>query len=174
MQHTWQNGGSKTKLVSVLGRRPDVHVFNLRSFPKVLFLSWKFKKMVTWKVVKQSLQSVIWAIITWPLAWNSTMSCFNIMQTKIHSAVLKAFHSAFRNSPKKFSFREVVQSTQWFEQILPQKPRNSTMLCFNTFQTKIHSAVLKAFCSVFGNSPKKFWFWEVVQSTQWFEQILPH
>jgi len=62
--HTWQNGGSKTKLVSVLGRRPDVHVFNLRSFPKVLFLTWKFKKMVTWKVVKQSLQSVIWAIIT--------------------------------------------------------------------------------------------------------------
>ena len=112
--HMWQNGGSKTKLVSVLGRRPDVHVCNLRSFPKVLFLSWKFKKMVTWKVVKQSLQSVIWAIITWPLAWNSTMSCFNIMQTKIHSAVLKAFPSAFWNSPKKFWFWEVVRSTQWF------------------------------------------------------------
>ena len=102
------------------------------------------------------------------------MLCFNIFQTKIHSALLKVFHSAFGNSPKKFWFQKVVQGTQWFEKILPQKPQNSTMLCFNMFQTKIHSALLKVFHSVYGNSPKKFWFQKVVQSTQWFEKILPH
>ena len=82
----------------------------------------------------------------------------------------KHFTPHFEIAQRNFDFWEVVQSTQWFEQILPHKPRNSTMLCFNTFQTKIHSALLKVFNSTFGNSPKKFWFRKVVQSTQWLPQ----
>ena len=48
------------------------------------------------------------------------------------------------------------------------------MLCFNMFQVKIHSALLKVFRSAFGNSPKKFCFNKIVQGKGWLLKILHH
>ena len=81
---------------------------------------------------------------------------FDMFQTKIHSALLKVFHSAFGNSLKKFCFNKIVQGKGWLLKILHHESRHSTMSRFNKFQVRIYSALCKLFHSVFGNSPKKF------------------
>ena len=81
---------------------------------------------------------------------------FKKFQTKIHSALLKVFHSAFGNSLKKFCFNKIVQGKGWLLKILHHESRHSTMSRFNKFQVRIYSALCKLFHSVFGNSPKKF------------------
>ena len=81
---------------------------------------------------------------------------FYMFQTKIHSALLKVFHSAFGNSLKKFCFNKIVQGKGWLLKILHHESRHSTMSRFNKFQVRIYSALCKLFHSVFGNSPKKF------------------
>ena len=84
------------------------------------------------------------------------MLSFDMFQTKIHSALLKVFHSAFGNSLKKFCFNKIVQGKGWLLKILHHESRHSTMSRFNKFQVRIYSALCKLFHSVFGNSPKKF------------------
>ena len=133
------------------------------------------KKFWFWEVV----QSTQWFEQILPISHEIQLCCASIhsKQRSIASCSwVQVFHSVFGNGLKKFWCWKVVQSTQWFEKIVPRKPQNSTMLCFNMFQTKIHSALLKVLHSVYGNSPKKFWFQKVVdvQSTEWFEKILPH
>ena len=81
---------------------------------------------------------------------------FDMFQTKIHSTLLKVFHSAFGNSLKKFCFNKIVQGKGWLLKILHHESRHSTMSRFNKFQVRIYSALCKLFHSVFGNSPKKF------------------
>ena len=81
---------------------------------------------------------------------------FDMFQTKIHSALLKVFHSAFGNSLKKFCFNKIVQGKGWLLKILHHKSRHSTISRFNKFEVSIYSALCKLFHSVFGNSPKKF------------------
>ena len=58
------NGG-QNKISSVLGQCPDEHLFNLHSFPKVLFLTSKSQENADLKgcyAIVAIMQTVIWAI----------------------------------------------------------------------------------------------------------------
>ena len=94
-----------------------------------------------------------------PISHEIQLYCASIYSKQRSIALCwKYFTPRLEIAQRNFDLGKVVHSTRWFEQIVPHKPRNSTMLCFNIFQTKIHSTLLKVFHSVFGNSPKKFWF----------------
>jgi len=103
---------------------------------------------------------------------NSSMLCLGMLQRKIHSVLLKEYHELFKNRPKKIWFSKSCPHTVLSEQILHLQPPKSSMLCFDMFQRKIYSVLLKVYHELFENRPKKIWFSKSCPHTLLSEQIL--
>ena len=103
---------------------------------------------------------------------NSSMLCLGMLQRKIHSVLLKEYHELFKNRPKKIWFSKSCPHTVLSEQILHMQPPKSSMLCFDMFQQKIYSVLLKVYHELFENRPKKFWFPKSCPQSRLSEQIL--
>jgi len=103
---------------------------------------------------------------------NSSMLCLGMLQRKIHSVLLKEYHELFKNRPKKIWFSKSCPHTVLSEQILHMQPPKSSMLCFDMFQQKIYSVLLKVYHELFENRPKKIWFSKSCPHTLLSKQIL--
>ena len=92
-------------------------------------------------------RSIIHQKIAVTYFWSSYLLWLGILfeikrQLFARCSLFVIFEKSHRNWGTKSVTREGVGSDQW--------------LCFNMFQVKIHSALLKVFHSAFGSSPKKF------------------
>ena len=98
----------------------------------------------------------------------------DISQRKIHSFVLKGSQELFENHPKKFWFPKSCPHKKLAEQIFHIQPPNSCMLCVGMFQGQILSflRLLKGYCKLFENCPKKFWFPKSCPQSTLPEQLL--
>ena len=101
----------------------------------------------------------------------SSMLCFDMFQRKIYSVLLKVYQEFFE-SPKEILISQSCPHTLLSEQILHVQPPKSSMLCFNMFQRKIYSVLLKVYHELFENRPKKFWFPKSCPQSRLSEQIL--
>ena len=77
----------------------------------------------------------------------------------------KSIMNSSKIAQRKFDFPIVVQ-------ILHMQPPKSSMLCFDMFQRKIYSVLLKVYHELFENRPKKFWFPKSCPQSRLSEQIL--
>ena len=87
----------------------------------------------------------------------SSMLCFDMFQRKVYSVLFMVYQEFFE-SPKEILISQSCPHIWLSEQILHVQPPKSSMLCFNMFQQKIYSILLKVYHELFENHPKKFWF----------------
>ena len=78
-----------------------------------------------------------------------------MFQRKVYSVLFMVYQEFFE-SPKEILISQSCPHTLLSEQILHVQPPKSSMLCFNMFQRKIYSVLLKVYHELFENRPKKF------------------